>query len=217
MKKEILYPVFLQTTQYTTDPFWIYLFENLAYGICPYGIIFSNDNSLCCRFKGKEFTFYFIDKTDEEIFVELQCILQTKCNINSKIDHFAQLEQISSLLEEYKDQDWNQLRKKNVKECLLENYVIDLKNTYNLTNNSMKKLYSHIILALQFKLLNQHDIIYDINIGKITHINGICMLNNKLVLKPSNSLDIESVHEDVEINSLNLLDCWDKYCYNILK
>ena len=66
----ILYPIFLKCCTYLTDPFWIYLFEDLAYEKCPYGIII-RDDCLYSIQKNKEFTYHFANKDPKIIVNEL--------------------------------------------------------------------------------------------------------------------------------------------------
>ena len=37
IKKEIVYPVFLECCEFSVDSFWENIFEDLAYGKTPYG------------------------------------------------------------------------------------------------------------------------------------------------------------------------------------
>ena len=56
MKKELLYPIFLECCQYTSDIFWENIFEDLAYGKTPYGTYVSK-NFLICNNKKKNFSY----------------------------------------------------------------------------------------------------------------------------------------------------------------
>ena len=60
IKREIVYPIFLECCQFTDDKFWENVFEDLAYGKTPYGTYISKD-FLCCSYKKKEFS-YKIEK-----------------------------------------------------------------------------------------------------------------------------------------------------------
>ena len=60
IKREIIYPIFLECCQFTDDKFWENVFEDLAYGKTPYGTYISKD-FLCCSYKKKEFS-YKIEK-----------------------------------------------------------------------------------------------------------------------------------------------------------
>ncbi len=63
MKKEIIHPIFLQLASNMEDTFWKYIYEDLSYGKCPYGIYIQNDY-ICSFIRGKEFS-YRIDETNQ--------------------------------------------------------------------------------------------------------------------------------------------------------
>jgi hypothetical protein len=79
--------------------------------------------------------------------------------------------------------EWVDIKKKNIKNSLIENYVIEMKQKYNLTENQMKKLLSDIHLGFQFKLLTNKDVEYDIENCKITNIQGFEFNNKKVKFK----------------------------------
>ena len=83
-RKEILYPIFLKVSQLSKDTFWVYLYEDLAYGICPFGTYIDQD-VIYCRFKGKQFNFNFQNKSCEKIHNDLTHILKTKMRIWGRI------------------------------------------------------------------------------------------------------------------------------------
>ena len=60
-KREIIYPIFLNCCQFTNDPFWQNIFEELAYGKTSYGIYISK-NFICCNQKRKEFSYKIENK-----------------------------------------------------------------------------------------------------------------------------------------------------------
>ena len=43
IKKDIVYPGFIECLQFTEDIFWENIFEDLAYGKTPYGTYISKD------------------------------------------------------------------------------------------------------------------------------------------------------------------------------
>ena len=127
-KNEILFPIFLQASLQTQDSFWIYLFEDLAYGICPFGSFIDKD-TVCCKFKGKQFNFKFSDKTPEDIFEQLYELFRTKLNVCSSSDYYTKRLKFNDILEN-KHAQWKDIKKKNIKDIFIENYVIDMKKTY---------------------------------------------------------------------------------------
>ena len=69
--KEILYPYFLECTKFTNgDNYWSSIFENLSYGICPYGIYIKNNN-LCCNHKINKFRYSLLNKDSETLYKDI--------------------------------------------------------------------------------------------------------------------------------------------------
>ena len=89
-RKEIVYPFFLHCCRETNDRYWKYIFEDLAFGIGPYGVYFSKD-FMCCGFKGKEFS-YKVDqhKPTNELYEEVRNLLRNKLGIRSHDDIIQQ-------------------------------------------------------------------------------------------------------------------------------
>lgn len=170
-KKEILYPIFLKISQSLTDTFWVYLFEDIAYGICPFGTYIESE-TLSCNFKGKQFRYIFSDKSEETIKNDLISIFTTKLNIYSKIDYlknrtnFGKGLQLSYL-------SWKDIKKKSIKDILIENFVLSLKSKYNLSDMKTRKVLSLINMTFTFKLISTQDIIYDAKECKIIDIIGL--------------------------------------------
>lgn len=125
-KKKILYPIFLEVSQLSKDIFWIYLFENLAYGITPFGTYIDN-NIIYCRIKGKQFNFNFNNKTSINIFKLLKKLLQDKLKLTSEIDYYSKKKKFDNLLKSQKYANWKEIKKKNIRDILIENYVIEIK------------------------------------------------------------------------------------------
>ena len=74
LKKEIIFPVFLNCIQYITDSFWVNIFEDLAYGITPYGSYISK-SFLCCNYKDKEFSYKIERKEPEQLYNDVLFLL----------------------------------------------------------------------------------------------------------------------------------------------
>ena len=101
VKRDILYPIFLKTIQYTEDNFWKDTFENLAYSICPSGSYISK-GFLCSNIKGKEFVYKFIDKEPERIYNDIYSLLKLKLNIMSKNERSILLKEFEEVEENIK-------------------------------------------------------------------------------------------------------------------
>jgi hypothetical protein len=176
-KNEILFPIFLEASLQTQDSFWIYLFEDLAYSICPFGSFIDKD-TVCCKFKGKQFNFKFSDKTPKVIFEQLYDLFRTKLNICSSSDYCTKRLKFNNILEN-KHSEWKDIKKKNIKDIFIENYVIDMKLKHGLTNLQAQKFLHIITIGFNFKIITNSDI--DYRNGKINHIHGVSW-NEKLVI-----------------------------------
>jgi hypothetical protein len=168
----VLFPIFLRCCHYLQDPFWVYIFEDLAYGRCPYGIIIQND-CIYSILKNKEFTYSFKEKLPEVISSELSDILGVKLHMLSQQDHFRFRTKYQEDMKNFMDtlSNWNDIKKKNLRYLLLEHYTISKKQQLQYSIAFTRKLYSLIFIGIQFKtILAKHIHYYNRN---ITHIEGI--------------------------------------------
>ena len=85
VKKDILYPMFLDCMELIDDKFWENVFEDLAYGKPPYGTYISKD-SLCCNYKDKEFIYKIEKKNPKQLYSDIYSLLSKKLGILSKQD-----------------------------------------------------------------------------------------------------------------------------------
>jgi len=215
-KKEIIYPIFLECCQYTNDIFWENIFEDLAYGKTPYGTYISKD-FLCCNYKDKEFSYKIEKKTSIQLYNDIFSLLHKKLGLLSPRDKIKKKIDFHNIEEEIKEsrKNWASIRKKNIKDLLIENYVIDMKNKYCLTMNQSKYLLSVIFIAMIFKVITVKDIKYEN--GKIEHIEGIDIKKKKItLLRDIYNIDT-SVNRCIIIDSNFMSDNWDKYITSLKK
>lgn len=216
IKKEIIYPVFLECCEFSTDSFWENMFEDLAYGKTPHGT-YINKNFFCCSYKNKEFSYKIERKDPIELYTDIYNLLTKKLGMMShmeKIKKRVDFHETESRIKEFR-QDWGNIRKKNIKDLLVERYVIDMKNTYSLSLKQSKYLLSIIFIALIFKVFTSKDIEY--GDGKIKSISGIEFTNKNILIKRGiYDIDVnisEEMFEDKKI----MKDNWEKYLSSIKK
>jgi len=171
-QKDIIFPHFLHCCQETKDVFWKYIFEDLSCGRAPYGVYFTK-GFLCCGFKGKEFS-YKVDpnKPVPELFSEVQEILKTKLGIQSINDRELQrkrFEKTSSDCCLAACNDWSEIKRKEVRYILLENFMT--KHYSSWSRSQIKKALSCVLLLLQLKKISHDDI--KIKNGRITEIANL--------------------------------------------
>jgi hypothetical protein len=213
---ELQYPVFLNASQYATDTFWKYIFEDLAYGRTPYGTYITKD-FLCCNYKGKEFS-YKIDttKTGEQLYNELYNILFNKFGLLSIEDKQI----LRTKFEKTRDSipltntTWACIKKKNIKQLMIENFVIEMKKKYTLSTADAKKLLSYIISGMIFKTISNDDI--DFQNGKILGISNLEFEKGSFTISPK-IFEFESGNQQSTNQKKKLSDIWEKYLVNFKK
>lgn len=210
VKKEILYPIFLSCCQYTKDAFWEIIFEDLAYGKAPYGTYISKD-FLCCNYKNKEFS-YKIDNNDaKKIYDDIYNLLTTKLCLLShkeKLKKRLDFHTIENSMKEER-QNWKDIKKKNIKDILIEKYALKMKEQYSLTYNQVKYLLSIISISMIFKVITSKDINYKNE--KIESINGITFDTNKIFFD-KNIYETENTFKPIiTIDSKTMYETWEKH------
>jgi hypothetical protein len=213
---ELQYPIFLNASQYATDTFWKYIFEDLAYGRTPYGTYITKD-FLCCNYKGKEFSYKIdVSKSGEQLYNELYNILFNKFGLLSIEDKQV----LRTKFEKTRDSvpltnsTWASIKKKNIKQLLIENFVIEMKQIYSLTTVDTKKLLSYIATGIIFKTISNEDI--DFQSGKIINISGFNFEKGKYSI-PKTLFDFDSAQPISTNPKKKLSDIWEKYLANYKK
>ena len=183
IKREIIYPILLECCKFTNDIFWQNIFEELAYGRTSYGIYISK-NFICCSQKKKEFSYKIENKDPQVIFTELYNIFKNKVGIQSHQERLNNRKAFNELEDETKNKmkrNWTSIKKKNMKELLIELYVTKMKNKYFLTIEQARYLISIIYIGILFKvIIPKRDINY--SDGEIFSISGIDFDRKKVIL-----------------------------------
>lgn len=162
-KNILLYPKFIECIKYTEDIFWKSIFEDLSYGKCPYGVYIYNDH-ICCNYKDKKFS-YKIDVSKDSLIIynDVINILKNKFGLLSKSDKILTNKLLTSTenkLSNSFNNDWNYIKKKNIKTILIEKFIITQSKKFNLSKQQSKRLYNEILLGLLFKTISKTDIVY---------------------------------------------------------
>ena len=208
MKREIIYSIFLECSDLCKDTYWKNIFEDLAYGQTPYGTYISK-GFFCCNYKNKEFS-YKIEKKDTKKLFEDICALCKKIGLLSHDDKIQKKIDFKNIENDIKDdrQKWCNIRKKNLKDFLIENYVIRMKKQYNLDIMQSKYLNYLIFLAMIFKIIGMKDIEYED--GEIRNIKGISFSDKKIILEKD--LYQYDVRKCILIDDKKFMsDNWEKY------
>ncbi len=214
---ELIYPIFLEVCKYADeDIFWKYVFEDLAYGRAPYGTYITK-NFMCCNYKGKEFSYKIeITKEPEVLFDDIYNLLHTKFGLLSDKDKIKK-RQIFDSVNDNKDwnNNWNSIKKKNIKNIIIENFIIKQKTKNLLSIKQARKLLSLIIIGIIFKTITSDDIDYEN--GQINDIDGI-KFEEKKICVTKNICDFGSnLLPEIVIEKKTMSDNWDKYISSLKK
>jgi hypothetical protein len=180
MKKEILFPIFLQCASQVEDPFWRYVYEDLSYGKCPYGLSLQK-NYLSCYIRGKEFSYKMdADKPPEILYQELDSLLRERAGILSEKEKLSERARLCRLRTNKNKEEWSQVKKKMIRDTLLEQYVLENSQKYQIASVMAKRVLSMLIVGLMFKTITAKDIFYQN--GFIKKIEGFDFEPKKAVV-----------------------------------
>lgn len=235
LKKEVIYPVFMECVAYCEDVFWENIFKDLSRGKTPSGAYITKD-FLCCSYKGREFTYKICRKDVKEVYDEVYYLLTEKLNVLSQKEKQKKkilFQEVEKNLKQGK-QEWGTIRKKSIKDIMYEKYVLDMKDMYSLTMKQAKYLLSLILLLITFKTISMKDIIYDGN--KISRIEGIDFDQGEIILKRplcsakdlrdfSSRSEAESEYRierndsecEIEHKEKKMYPLWEKFLKNLKK
>jgi hypothetical protein len=214
MKREIKYPIFLECSAFCgKEVFWKFVFEDMAYAKFPPSVYIQKDY-LCCSSKGKEFVYKLMEngqifKSNEMVYEEVRKLLQTRaCLLSDKEALFQRKSvlhsrQLQFEKERYNEESWNVIRKKIIKESLMEQYVLESKNKYSLHPLQVKRLFSLIIIGFLFKTIHSKDVLY--GDGYIQAIDGF-ELDHELVTCHKNIYMTDSTSLLYTLDMLNMLN-----------
>ena len=210
LKKEIVYPIFLECCQHASDTFWENVFEDLAYGKTPYGTYISKD-FLCCSYRKKDFSYKIERKDAKQVHDEVHNLLITKLGLFSPQERVKQkkdFDEYESSMR-FSRNSWSSIRKKSIKELLIELFVTRMKNEYSLSLKQSRHLLSAIFMAMVFKVITSDDIEYEE--GGIQSIDGIDFSKGQVIINRNlYNLNV-SVAPRLVLDKSRMSDNWTKY------
>ena len=216
VKKEIFFPVFLECCQYADDTFWENIFEDLAYGKAPYGSYISKD-FLCCSYKKKEFSYKIEKKSADVIYEEVYALLTKRLGLLSQREKVKKKKVFSDLEDSIKDtrKKWVDIKKKNMRELLIELYVTRMKNKHMLSVKQAKYLISIILIAIVFKVITSANI--DYSDGRINSIDGIDFAKKQVVITRDFYSFETNFGPHIVLDKKVMSDNWEKFLENLRK
>jgi hypothetical protein len=114
-----------------------------------------------------------------------------KCPLNNKIDTYGddyhklfldvlktfKIKDVANTGETKVIKNWSSIRKKALKDLILKNFIIEVKNQYNFNETNMNNLKRDLTIGLNFKNINDKNIV--LKDGKILNIIGLNLSTNK--------------------------------------
>ena len=211
MKKDIQYPIFLKIANQMDDTFWKYIYEDLCYGKCPYGIYIQGD-FICCFMKEKEFC-YKIDEDNPSIKTELHNLLKNKAGILSEKEKIQQKEDFFK-----SKKNINLNNKKFIRENLIQSFVLQKSKDNNLSLDTARRVINFLFIGFVFKLLSVKNIILDD--VSIREIKDIDFFDKKVVLKNflyQKSFKIDNTLFFEDESKKNIHQMWNHYHDSVKK
>lgn len=216
LHKDIIYPYFLECCKYTTDMYWSNIFEDLAYGKTPYGSYISKD-FLYCNYKDREFAYKILKKDSKELYEEVYSLFTNKLGLLSDTEKTQRKQEFIDIENSLNinKKSWVDIKKKNMKDLLLEMYVINMGKKYELSTKQCRYLLSVLFLALILKVIVSKDIQYED--GHVTNISGIEFQKHKIILKRDLYNFDYIVSPEIIVDKNLMSDNWKKYIGNLVK
>lgn len=195
MVKELKYPIFVLCLKFIEDDFWKKIFEDLSYGISPQQGVYIYGNSIIFNNKKikKNIPLTFLSKEDLELKTKKLIKLFTKSEFLSENNRLLKKNRfVKNNIILNDDVEWKNIKKKMVKNILLEKYVLEKKKKFSMSNDKCKKLLSLINISMLLKIISDTNIIF--RGGKIIKIKGINFSKDDFYLEGSY---IKNISNDV--------------------
>lgn len=207
---DIEHPIFISASIYTPNAFWKSIFKELAFGRTPLGAFISK-GYLCCNYKNKEFSYKIDNKADpESAYNDVYYLLSEKLGLlssDTKVELFNSVR--DNLRKTVNVTSWSSIRKKSMKDSMVENYIVSSRVAYGLSLVQAQNVWNLINLGLCVKNLQSCDIVLKNN--KIDSIRGISFYPKRVVLN-MNVFDIKYQNFLIKPPKReSLSEKWDKF------
>lgn len=221
--KPVINPIFEQLANLTEDNFWKTIFLDCSRGRFPRGFTFKN-NLLKFK-KGNKMTCLEITSNLVETFTSCMNFFQSAGGIMSKEDREKikkmEEERILEQIEKDTDKNWKDIKKENLKEALLNEFIKEICEDLNFNEQEKIELTTTIKKGIILKCFNNDNIIMED--GKIFEIEGLVYNDKKrqhdihkdfLVKKSAKSSDL-GIGKTQDKNNPCFIDMWVKYLDNL--
>ncbi len=171
--KIAIFPIFEECKKYTLDRFWLEWFTNFAHNKFPPGVKYDDKHqSIIVKINGAR-EVVSLPETAEAVFTVMMDVMK-KLGLKSTRDLKIEKVEIENIKKQRKvdlDCEFKKIKPKNLKDQLIMNYIISLKEKYNLNATEYNNVVSVIQLGFQFKSISSDDVVYENS--KIMGIKGL--------------------------------------------
>jgi hypothetical protein len=170
----IIFPIFEECKSYTLDSCWIDCFSNFACNRFPPGVRYDAKHGNLVIKIGKTIESIALPEESSQLFTTLMTIMKQKLGMRSTRDLKIQKEEIEHTIKQRNidlECDFKKIKPKYIKDQLIMNYIISLKEKYTLNPSEYNSVVSLIQLGFQFKSLTSDNVVYQN--GAIQSIDGL--------------------------------------------
>ena len=200
-KKELVHPIFLECKERVENSFWKSLFEEFAYGKYPKQLYVNQNQQIQSTNRNHFFQYSFKEKSIDEMIPEIQELLLTHTSLISNEEIIIKKSEHLKFKEE-KLSSWKEIKKKFIKEILLMEYCIQLKQDHKLSSEVIDRLYTLLRYSNITEVHMRHN--------KISHIPGILFDPEK------QSFWIQKEWDDRSDSTVECPDMLTHYCKRYL-
>jgi len=216
MYRRVLFPVLFRCSYLTNNPYWKKTFEYLSYGISPDPLhlrIYDNrmvntgaDTPL------SNFDYSFEDGDIEKTY-------RTLVDLLSNTDIVPDIHKHNGITTDNTITDWCLIKKKSIKNCLIDIFVVNMVMEYGLTSRQSIDLMNKLHTGILFKWLKPEDFFIQDNnlifVNGLTVEKGVFKFDEHLTEYTSDIDDPES-KSAVKMRAL-LCDSWYLFTKDIEK
>ena len=223
MLKPIINPIFEQLANLTEDIFWKTIFLDCSRGKFPRGFTFKN-NVLTFK-KGNKMTRLELTTNLAESFTSSMNFFQSAGGIMSKEDREKirrkEEERILEQIESETEKNWKDIKKENLKEILLNEFINDICEELKFNDMEKRELTTTIKKGIILKCFNNENIIMED--GRIVEIEGLIYdekkrehdIHEDYIIKRDRKTSDLGIEKTDEINTFYFMDMWKKYLDNL--
>lgn len=229
-KTVLKYEIFLKCKNLSKDDFWKNLYEELAYNGRFSAKYTNSKTNKIIKIEDTNIVFgsisyYFKDKTPQEIINELQPLINENTKFMSKTDIKnknikLENERLSKYKELINKNSFSSIKIKSWRKKCLIDYVLMLGKKYSIPDNKLKIFYDSLNYTFLTKAHNSKDVVY--KDGKILDIKGIKFVNGELINSRFNIIinddknTIKNKKNTIQSDWETFVEKFDLYCNKLL-